>query len=65
MLSRILAITFLILAFAKPYIPTKKEQRIIAEDIFIYIDNSFSMEAVSENGMLIDIAKNKAAEIKP
>ena len=63
LLSRILVITFLVLAFAKPYIPTKQEQTDIAKNIFFYIDNSFSMESISENGMLLDIAKNKAEEI--
>ena len=63
LLSRILAITFLVLAFAKPYIPTKQEQTDIAKNLFFYIDNSFSMESVSEEGMLLDIAKNKAEEI--
>ncbi len=63
LLSRILAISFLVLAFAKPYIPSKKEQPNIAKNIFLYIDNSFSMEAVSEEGVLLDIAKNKAEQI--
>ena len=63
LLSRIFTITFLVLAFAKPYIPTKQEQTDIAKNIFFYIDNSFSMESVSENGMLLDIAKNKAEDI--
>nr|MBC8266536.1 BatA domain-containing protein [Flavobacteriales bacterium] len=63
LLSRILAITFLVLAFAKPYIPTKQKQTEIVKNIFFYIDNSFSMESVLENGMLLDVAKNKAEEI--
>ena len=63
LLSRILAITFLVLAFAKPYIPVKEGQTDLVKNIFFYIDNSFSMESVSEDGMLLDIAKNKAEEI--
>ena len=63
LLSRILAIAFLVLAFAKPYIPVKEQQTDLVKNIFFYIDNSFSMESVSENGMLLDIAKNKAEEI--
>jgi hypothetical protein len=62
LISRIFAISFLVLAFAKPYIPVNKEVD-LSEDIFIYLDNSFSMDAVSEQGRLLDIAKNKAIEI--
>ena len=63
LLSRILTITFLVLAFAKPFIPSKEQETEIAKNIFFYIDNSFSMEAVSVDGMLLDIAKNKATKI--
>ena len=62
LISRIFAISFLVLAFAKPYIPVNKEVD-LSEDIFIYLDNSFSMDAISEQGRLLDIAKNKAIEI--
>ena len=62
LISRIFAISFLVLAFAKPYIPVNKEVD-LSEDIFIYLDNSFSMDAVAEQGRLLDIAKNKAIEI--
>ena len=41
LLSRILAITFLVIAFSKPYIPDKNKE-IISKNICIYIDNSFS-----------------------
>ena len=63
LLSRILAITFLVLAFAKPYIPTKQEQTDIAKNLFFYIDNSFSMDNVSEKGRLLDLAKENALGI--
>ena len=63
LLSRILAIAALVFAFSKPYLPLQATQKPIANDIFFYIDNSFSMESVSEDGMLIDIAKSKAEEI--
>jgi len=63
LLTRIFALTFLILAFSKPYIPIDKKRSTIVKDIFIYIDNSFSMESVSKDGMLLDIAKNTAIKI--
>lgn len=62
--ARILAITCLVFAFAQPYIPAG-ESNIKTGDraVSIYIDNSFSNEAKSEAGMLLDIAKNKAIQI--
>ena len=62
LLSRILAISFLVLAFAKPYIPLESQNK-TTENIFIYIDNSFSMDAENENGRLLAIAKEKARSI--
>ena len=65
LLMRLLAITALVLAFAQPYIPAPVQQQNIAgrQAVSIYIDNSFSMEALATNGKLLDIAKTKAIEI--
>lgn len=62
--SRLLALTCLVLAFAQPFIPAKtsnvkKGQKAIS----IFLDNSFSMEGLSKNGMLFENAKNRAREI--
>lgn len=62
--SRILAITALVLAFAQPYIPYKGQKANTGQKaISIYVDNSFSMNALSEKGPLLEIAKTKAREI--
>tara|TARA_B100001250_G_scaffold262781_1_gene226442 strand:- start:11167 stop:13185 length:2019 start_codon:yes stop_codon:yes gene_type:complete len=61
LLSRILAIICLVLAFAKPYIPTDEKE--ISNNIFIYIDNSQSMDINFGDGNLLRKAKNKAMEI--
>jgi hypothetical protein len=62
--SRILAITFLVLAFARPYIPAKEQQNAFQQQVLsIYIDNSYSMEAVNKEGTLLDEAKRRAKEI--
>ena len=61
LLSRILAISFLVLAFSRPYIPIKNQKK--TENIFIYIDNSLSMDADFGEGNLIEIAKEKARKI--
>jgi hypothetical protein len=65
LLMRILAVASIVIAFAQPYFPVSKN--IIQPDeknaISIYIDNSFSMQAVSEKGILLDDAKEKSREI--
>lgn len=61
--SRILAITFLVMAFGRPVIPTGSRALPASSPIVIYIDNSFSMNAEGENGNLLEEAKAKAIEI--
>ena len=61
LLCRILAITFLILAFAKPFVPAKNKSE--KNDVFIFLDNSLSMDIDFGNGNLLNIAKKKAYEI--
>ncbi len=66
LLSRILAVTCLVIAFAQPYIPSKNQKKAVntnANAVSIFIDNSFSMENLCDNGKLLDEAKNKAKEI--
>jgi hypothetical protein len=62
--SRILAITFLVLAFAQPIIPLAYNSISKAEKVVsVYIDNSFSMDAITKEGSLLEVAKKKAREI--
>ncbi|MGI8891945.1 MAG: BatA domain-containing protein [Bacteroidia bacterium] len=64
LISRILAIIFLVLAFAQPFIPVDDRQVAVgAKNISVFIDNSFSMEAVGPNGRLLDVAKRKAEDL--
>ena len=58
LIIRILAITSLVLAFAKPFIPVNNNNK--AKNVLIYIDNSFSMDAKNTNGRLLDVVKEKA-----
>ncbi len=64
LLSRILAISALVFAFAQPY---KKSSvtpvKAGVKSISVYIDNSFSMEAISKGGYLLDVAKTAAREL--
>ncbi|WP_293744438.1 BatA domain-containing protein [uncultured Pedobacter sp.] len=62
--SRILAIIFLVLAFAQPYIPAHNQKATALNNIVsIYIDNSYSMEAVNKDGSLLDESKRRAKEL--
>lgn len=61
LLSRILAITFLVFAFAKPYIPADSRKK--PDEIILYIDNSKSMDVDFGEGNLLHQAKNQAIEI--
>ncbi len=62
--SRLLALAFLVFAFAQPFIPAKKAQLSSGKKfVSIYIDNSFSMNAVSNGQSLLDKAKLAAKEI--
>ncbi len=64
LISRMLAITFLVLAFAQPFIPSEQSaNKATKKAVSIYIDNSFSMEAVNNDEQLLNIAKRKAEEI--
>ncbi|MDB5119678.1 MAG: hypothetical protein JWN56_896 [Sphingobacteriales bacterium] len=62
--SRILAIVFLVLAFAKPYIPSMAESNTSGQKVVsVFIDNSYSMETVNKQGTLLDEAKRRGKEI--
>lgn len=62
--ARILSIIALVFAFAQPYLPVDNKKIDSSEKaISIYIDNSFSMEAINDNGLLLNEAKKKALEI--
>ena len=65
LLLRILAIAALVLAFAQPYIPVTEDE--VKQDnqnqVSIFVDNSFSMEAASQDGILLDKAIQDARDI--
>ncbi|HEK21521.1 MAG TPA: hypothetical protein ENO28_13840, partial [Bacteroidetes bacterium] len=58
LISRLLMICFLVLAFAQPYIPGKDaptagKQQVIS----IFVDNSYSMQTINKEGTLLGQAK--------
>ncbi len=64
LLARLLALAFLVFAFAQPYIPIDNQEVSQSDEIVgIYIDNSFSMDNDGKQGPLIEEAKSKAREL--
>ncbi len=64
LLSRLLALLFLILAFAQPFIPQENaDVKKGSKAVSIYIDNSFSMSAESQDVPLLEKAKQRGREI--
>ncbi|WP_442588483.1 BatA domain-containing protein [Pedobacter sp. AW31-3R] len=62
--ARILAIVFLVLAFARPYFSSGTDHKPgLTNMVNIYIDNSYSMENQNKEGSLLDEAKRRAKEI--
>lgn len=64
LLSRLLALAFLVLAFAQPFIPNENAEFVQGQKaVSIFIDNSYSMGAQSSDVSLFEKAKLKAREI--
>jgi Aerotolerance regulator N-terminal len=62
--ARMLAIFFLVFAFAKPYIPGQNTANAGKQQaVSIFIDNSYSMQTLNSEGSLLDEAKRRAKEI--
>ncbi|MDZ4683166.1 MAG: BatA domain-containing protein [Saprospiraceae bacterium] len=60
---RLLALAFLVFAFAQPFIPRDEEVKAGAKAVSIFVDNSFSMNALSQDVPLQEKAKERAREI--
>jgi hypothetical protein len=63
LLSRLFAIAMLVFAFAQPFIPQDTEVQKGDKSVSIFIDNSFSMDALSEDVPLVEKAKQRAREV--
>jgi len=64
LLFRCLFLTALVLAFAQPILPGKEDRsRAANKQVSVYIDNSFSMENVSSQGPLLQIAVQEAKDL--
>lgn len=64
LLCRVLALIFLVLAFAQPFFADKNtDEKFQKAVISIYLDNSYSMEAVNKNGSLLHEGKRKVKDL--
>ncbi|MFY7669244.1 MAG: BatA domain-containing protein [Crocinitomicaceae bacterium] len=63
LVSRLLAMAFLIICFAQPFIGTSKNNSAGKSVLAIYIDNSFSMTAKGTEGELLSEAKELTRRI--
>ncbi len=63
LLSRLLAMAFVILAFAQPIIPLEDSIKAGIRNVSVFVDNSFSMQSFGEELSLFDRARQKAQEI--
>lgn len=63
LLMRCLAIAALVLAFAQPFIPLSSGVKQGEKAVSVYIDNSFSMNALSKEAPLLELAKQRARDI--
>ncbi len=63
LLARLLALAFLVMAFAQPFMRTATQEKYAKNLVGIFVDNSFSMNALTEDIPLISKAKQKARNI--
>ena len=63
LITRMIALSVIIIAFAQPYLPLKNGQNNAGKNVIsIYIDNSFSMTAKGVEGELISEAREIARQ---
>ena len=64
LILRLLAFSFLVLAFAQPYLPGKENRSSAGQGaLAVYLDNSFSMSAMATNGSLLNQGKEVVREV--
>lgn len=63
LLSRLLALAFLVFAFAQPFMPQDVEVKKGLKSVSLFIDNSYSMNSLSQDVPLLEKAKQRARDI--
>jgi hypothetical protein len=64
LIARLLAVACLVLAFAQPYFPVDGSDS-TSDDLIIYLDNSYSLQAKGADGILYQSAVNQLIERLP
>jgi hypothetical protein len=62
LIARLLALFFLVLAFAQPYLPGADKGQVGQRAVSLYIDDSASMDGQNAQGRLLDQARKGAQE---
>ena len=62
LLTRLGFFTMLILAFAKPYFPSKNKANDAPQETLVFLDNSFSMQGSGVSGVLLANSKQQILE---
>ena len=60
---RLLAFATLVFAFSQPFIPSGKMSNKGIKHISIFVDNSFSMQGITRDAPMLEIAKERARDI--
>jgi hypothetical protein len=63
LLSRLLAMALIILAFAQPIIPLNESIQTGIRNVSVFVDNSFSMQSFGKDLSLFDRSRQKAEEV--
>lgn len=63
LVMRLLAMAFLVMAFAQPFVRTSGAEKYSKNLVGLFVDNSFSMNALSEDIPILSKAKQKARHI--
>jgi hypothetical protein len=63
LLMRCLAIAMMVLAFCQPFIPNGAQVKKGEKSVSVFVDNSFSMNALSKDANLLELAKKRAKDI--
>ena len=63
LLMRCLALVFMVFAFAQPFIPRDNDVKKGEKSVSVFVDNSFSMSALSQDIPLLDKAKQRARDV--
>lgn len=63
LLMRLMAFLFLVLAFAQPFLAGEETGKKGRRTVSVFVDNSFSMSALSEDVALMEQAKSRAREV--